>query len=71
MTPSQKIGRLTLIELVPDTKPKKWKVKCECGKTKSVDEQALRSRRTMSCGCLRRDLKVSLMSGAFQKRSAA
>lgn len=71
MTPNTKIGRLTLIEPIEGVKPKRWKVRCECGTVKDVLDSSLRYGRTVSCGCQRRDQKNSLMSGAFQKRRPA
>lgn len=49
----QVYGKLTVISKVPsDGKSKLWLCKCECGKTKVVKQENLRTGATRSCGCL-------------------
>lgn len=54
----QKIGRWTIIEKVvlPKGQDKAmWIGRCECGVVKNVRDGELRSGKTKSCGCLRKD----------------
>lgn len=56
-------GRLTVVERGPDwvsptgRGPRKvqWKCRCECGGSVLVRASSLRSGKTRSCGCLRKD----------------
>lgn len=56
--------RLTVIELshwrrTPCGKKKfMWKCVCQCGKSKIVDGQCLRSGNTQSCGCLAKEINA-------------
>lgn len=53
-------GRLTVIEK-DETKNdgrSRWLCRCECGSEKIVRSDALKSKRTRSCGCLQKDLLV-------------
>ena len=57
----QRFGRLTVIGLHGIIKPKNramWLVSCDCGKTKIVRGDALKSGATRSCGCLHDELAV-------------
>lgn len=47
----KKFGKLLVIEYVGDSK---WKCRCECGETREVGSQALRSNLVVSCGCGKR-----------------
>lgn len=52
----QKFGRLTVIRFSGFRDSDRrilWECVCECGKSKTVSSQALKSCRTQSCGCLR------------------
>lgn len=58
-----KVGLLTVIDraedyISPDGKHKmrKWKCKCECGGITDVEESNLLRNRTLSCGCLQKNL---------------
>lgn len=54
----QQFGRLTVIERAPDNPLSghaEWLCRCECGETIIVRGWGLRSGRTVSCGCARRD----------------
>lgn len=56
----QKYGRLTVVELLPRAPTqayyaKRYHCTCECGATIETFANALRSGRTLSCGCLRRE----------------
>ena len=50
-----KYGRLTILEVVPDTHPTKVKCKCDCGNEHIGDQADIVSGHTQSCGCLQRD----------------
>lgn len=50
-------GRLTVIEEdTPRGKDRFYICKCECGETKSINQQSLKSGRSQSCGCLRKEI---------------
>lgn len=53
----QRFGRLTVIERGENTRHNKmtWLCLCECGNTKHVIAGDLKSGRTNSCGCLRKE----------------
>ena len=49
-------NRLTVIQYVRTVnKASVWKVECECGKTKEVFATNIRSGKTKSCGCFKRE----------------
>ena len=57
----QKYGRLTLEERLPNRVSKGrsrplWKVRCDCGTYKEVLTETLFSGKTLSCGCLQREV---------------
>jgi hypothetical protein len=54
----QIIGRLAVIGVVTPktTRVNRWRCRCSCGAVVTVTTDMLRSNRTKSCGCLRRDL---------------
>lgn len=57
----QKFGRLTVIDIGDSqTHHPKWKCVCECGTTKEIAGQSLRSGVTKSCGCYRRTQNIRL-----------
>ena len=47
-----KYGRLTALSLAASN-PRRWRCRCECGVETVVDQRALRSGNTSSCGCLK------------------
>lgn len=53
----QKFGRLTVLELTDKKKSKHWlwKCKCDCGNICYVLASSLKSGRTTSCGCYRKE----------------
>lgn len=54
----QKIGRLIVIEQCESKNNKAmWKCKCDCGNERIVSGQSLRKGMTMSCGCLRNEVR--------------
>lgn len=57
---NQKIGRLTVIGLDYTKKTRKtfWICQCECGNIKSVRSDALINHKTLSCGCLHKEVAV-------------
>ena len=66
MEPNQRVGRLTLLEPTKIGSTRYWRVTCDCGTVKSVRESNLRQRLTQSCGCLRRQIKDSVMGNTFR-----
>lgn len=69
----QKFGRLVVIKRVENNKQKRiqWLCKCDCGNEKIVSSTNLRTGKTKSCGCLRRDknhLRFSLPLGLASMR---
>lgn len=54
----QKFGRLTVKKYVYTEKNKAyWLCECDCGNIKILPTQSLRSHRTQSCGCFRKELQ--------------
>lgn len=59
-----KYGRWTVIERVEDyISPKgrheaKWLCKCECGNIDTIRTSSLRSGKSKSCGCLKKELRI-------------
>lgn len=49
------IGRLTVLKRDSSDKRVAWQCRCECGNTTVVRAELLRSGKTKSCGCLKRD----------------
>jgi len=67
----QTFGQLTAIEeVLPRTRPRKWMCKCSCGNTKVIDQNSLRSGKTQSCGCIRKEVtgNMSRQHGASGSR---
>lgn len=63
-------SRLTLIELIPKTRPVKALYRCSCGTEKVIDAGSVRAGRTRSCGCLGRESRLESMAAnrdAFSK----
>lgn len=60
----QKFGRLTVIKRAENSKTKqtRWLCKCDCGKTKIILSNSLKSGKTISCGCLHNDLLKQRLS---------
>ena len=59
----KKFGRLTPIERVSPCSMSSvfnvwWRCKCECGQVVSITASSLRSGKTRSCGCLRREVSA-------------
>ena len=54
----KKYGRLTLVRQLLST-GKFWLVRCDCGNERNLPIAWLKSGNTSSCGCLRRELRVS------------
>lgn len=62
----RRIGRLTVIKRGPNkpTGQKRWRCKCDCGKTKVIDAHSLiRKNQTRSCGCLSAELSAKRLTG--------
>lgn len=59
----KKYGRLTVISRCPENKgtQAQWVCLCDCGNTKIVLGNSLRSGRTQSCGCLHSDVCADLL----------
>jgi hypothetical protein len=47
-----KYGRLTILEVIPDTRPTQVKCKCDCGNEHICAQADVVSGHTQSCGCL-------------------
>lgn len=71
MQVNQKVGRLTLLEPVKEGPSKKWRCRCDCGTTKTILHNSLQQRLTLSCGCLRREIKSRAMARVFSRGGAA
>lgn len=54
----QKFGKLLVLEFCENRKNESivWKCQCECGKITYVDTASLTTKKTKSCGCLRKEL---------------
>lgn len=61
----EKIGRLTVIKIVPTGRRagKLWRCHCACGSEVNVQESRLRFKTQRSCGCLRAKTKFSRKHG--------
>lgn len=66
MQANQRVGRLTLLEQLPGTRPKKWTCRCECGTVKTFYEGNLKKGYSRSCGCLRKEVKAKVFGRIFQ-----
>lgn len=57
-----KFGRWTVIGdfIMSDTGKKKWKCECECGTVSFIDDHALKSGTSKSCGCYKDDLPMKV-----------
>lgn len=68
----QKFGRLTVIRTFSENRRAKCECICECGKTFITRTDALRNGRTLSCGCLHKEIsqnqKPRLKHGKRQTR---
>lgn len=60
---SLKFGRLTVIERDTSRKGVYWICKCECGNTKSIKSDSLKSGVSKSCGCLQSELRTNNIVG--------
>lgn len=59
MSPGDKLGRWTLIEIAGKDKfgNPKWRCRCDCGSSRSVNAHHLKSGRSRSCGCIFGDIR--------------
>lgn len=56
---NQRFGRLVVLGISPDRARwghAQWVCRCECGNTKAISGSDLRTGRTTSCGCYRREM---------------
>lgn len=55
-----KFERWTVIGdyIISDSGKKKWKCQCECGTVSYIDDYALKSGSSKSCGCYKRDMPI-------------
>lgn len=58
----QKYGRLTAIHLDTSTGERLWLFACECGSKKLMRAGGVRSGKTKSCGCLRKEVTAAARS---------
>ncbi len=65
---NQKFNRLIVLERAKDKKGF-WICKCDCGKMAVVRKDRIKSGKTKSCGCLRREhlLRINLKHGCSKK----
>ena len=56
MKTGERFGRLTVIELIPNSKNPKARCLCDCGKETIAQRGGLRNGHSTSCGCLRREV---------------
>lgn len=58
----EKFGRLTVIERAENAKSGavRWKCRCDCGKTVTVQRSNLKSGGTKSCGCLQKEISIKV-----------
>lgn len=54
----QRVGRLTLIKKIRQSGRAAWICHCECGNTKVILQQSIRSGATGSCGCFGRESRL-------------
>lgn len=47
----RKFGKLTVAKIANTVGRRRWKCKCECGKTTTVSSNNLKSKNVISCGC--------------------
>lgn len=66
IVPGQRFGRLVAVVRVENGTGGKvrWRCRCDCGTEVEVFASGLRSGRTRSCGCLRRELGRARMRAA-------
>jgi hypothetical protein len=51
----KQFGRWTVLTVHPESKPVRWRCRCDCGIERTVYGSNLRSGHSLSCGCFRRD----------------
>jgi hypothetical protein len=61
----RRFGKLTVVEMVPDVTPRKWKCVCQCGRFYVTTGDALRRGLTRSCGCIRKGKKEGQDAGTI------
>lgn len=67
----KEFGRLTVLERADTTKDNqiRWKCQCQCGKEKLIRGSGLRCGRTLSCGCLNREINsIRSLGNEFGKK---
>ena len=69
---NQKFGRLTVIREAGRTKSGNalWSCTCDCGGEKIVSSDGLRSGRTQSCGCIKREQNVEMFTTHGERHSS-
>jgi len=69
----QRFGRLTAIVRAQrkSLKGAVWLFRCDCGTEKEATAAQVRSGRTRSCGCLRRETAAALGGGGVLARSSS
>jgi len=63
-------GRLTVVERSSIDPRKRWLCRCECGVEKLIPRTALVTRRTVSCGCSRRERAIKMTTKHGHHRSS-
>ena len=59
-----RFGRWTVLYQVEQTGPSMWACLCDCGTNRNVLAKSLKSGKSTSCGCFRRERASECMSGA-------
>lgn len=54
-----RFGRLTLIDIAPHPRRKRWRCQCDCGNETVVEQSNLVTGHSKSCGCLREEKRIS------------
>lgn len=63
----QRFGRMSVLSLTTERVDGRstWLCGCDCGKTKNVRGDSLRSGQTKSCGCMKRELQAAMSVPSF------
>lgn len=61
-------GRWTLIPKVTMPGAQRWRVKCDCGTTRSVILHKMVSGQSRSCGCTRAAMHSKVITAAMQPK---
>src|SRR5437899_5889997 len=72
MQAGDRYGRWTILSKVPTAeKNSYWHCRCDCGNVGVISRPSLRSGRSRSCGCLRREVSTTAMSNLSRTHGAS